>query len=424
MAISSAHSFAPTSERVSSVWKGEDPSESIARRKGLSPKSTSDWERVAALFAVPGGGSSFVLNAMARLDAKALHKLAANVATWPRCRRNERILGKIFHRWGELDPQTALAQARTLFPSDLAFAATREVVDGYLETDPAGASAYLAAPPAAGANGFLRNNWSRSIRLGQALQNWAEQDAAAAVGFANDLPPDAYRPYILDYIAQEWMHQDPSAALNWAQSLGAHNQRASALSGIVTTWAQTDPAAAANYVLGLSGNPDQTDLVNTLATAWAGQDQAAAARWVLQQNGGIQAKAAAAVAGTWVELDPLATAAWSNQFPAGDTRNATWAAIAKGWYVNDPPAAVGWLNNLPVGDGRDAAIVGATEYWSLRGKPTETLDLVEGISDPQVRSSTLIGVLNGWLERDQPAAQQWIGQANLPDTVAGKLKGG
>ena len=46
-----------------------------------------------------------------------------------------------------------------------------------------------------------------------------------------------------------------------------------------------------------------------------------------------------------------------------------------------------------------------------------------GIGDPQTRANTLVTVLNGWLERDGSAAQQWIGQANLPETVTGKLKG-
>lgn len=395
----------------------------VPKSKDARLRGATDWERVAAQLATPGSDTSFARSLMLRLDGKALRKLAANVATWPRGRRNQRILGQIFHRWGELDPQAAITQAQAL-PPDLAYSTVREAIDGYAESDPAGASAYLAAPPPAGTANYLRGDWFRSIRLGQALQNWAEQDAAAAVGFASRLPPDAYRSYALDDIAQEWMRQDPTAALNWAQSLDISKQRTNALDGIVTTWAQTDPTVAANYVLGLSGNPSQNDLLKTLADHWSERDPAAAARWVAAQSGDIQAKSAGAVAETWANLDPQAAAAWSNQFPAGDTRNEAWSAIAKAWYVNDPAATQSWLNSLPTGEGRDSAIIGATAYWNLRNQPTEILGMVQGISDPQARANTLAGVLNTWLGSDHAAAQQWIGQANLPEAVTGKLKGG
>ena len=385
-------------------------------------RSASDWERVAAQYGRVEGDPSLARSLLYRLDPKSLRKLAAHVATWPRGRRNQRILGEIFRRWGELDPRGALARAQAL-PNDLGAAATDRALDGFAENDAAAASAYLAAPPAPGSRHGLRAGFSRSIRLGEALQRWAEDDPAAAAGFVAQLPKEAYRPYILDSVAEEWTRRDPAAALRWAQGLGVDRERTSALSGVVTAWTETDPAAAANYVLGLSGNPAQDGLLRTLGLNWAYRDQEAAARWVAGQAGHAQAQAAAAVAEPWTDNDPTAASDWAGQLPPGEVRNAAWKAVGSEWYLNDPGAAQAWLGGLPAGEGRDAAIVGFTQYWMISNRPGEVLGLVQGIGDPRTRADTLVSVLNQWLERDAQPAKQWINQASLPSAVTGKLSG-
>ena len=405
-----------------SIDSGEHPDLPRHDRQHLVARNAAVWQRTAAEYGAPDVSLARARGLLYQLDSKALRNLAAAVATWPHGLRTTRAIRDIFHRWAEVEPLAALAQAQALDPSGSEMAVF-EAMHGFVEGEPVQAAAYFAAPPSAGDQGGMRSLGDRRLMLNLALAGWAEQDGQAAVAFLDTLPTGTLCPGPAYSLAAEWARQAPAAALNWATQLPPGEPRANAMDGVIATWTETNPQAAANYVLGASADPNQGALVGAFATQWAARDLPAAARWVAGQSDAVQANAAAAIASPWAANDPASAALWANQL-SGDARSAAYAAVATTWYDEDPTAAQAWLNGLPADGARDAAIGSYLDDYRNNAPPVEKIAWASQISDEQKRDEITVKILNAWLSNSSQAARQWIGQANLPAMVTSQLKNG
>ena len=381
-----------------------------------------DWRRAAWEYNAPDTSLAQARSLLYQLDARSLHKLAANVTTWPPGGRTNRAMGDIFHRWAELDPVAALTAAENL-PPPLAETALFNAMRGFTEAEPARAAAYFAAPPSPDDRSYLHDlGWRRS-QLNQALAGWAEQDGRAAAAFLGTLPANTLFPGPAYSLGAEWARQDPPSALNWATRLPEGEPRSNALAGVVSVWMATDPQAAMNYVLGSPGDPAQDNLVATLTSTWAERDRPGAARWVAAQSAAVQAKAASAIIGGWSSNDLTAAAVWAGQL-SGDARNNAFGALGSSWVTADAAAAQNWLASLPADTARDSAIESYLGDYQNNNTPQERIIWAGKISDAQRRDDIMAKVLNSWLSSAPQTARQWISQADLPATVTVKLNGG
>ena len=82
---------------------------------------------------------------------------------------------------------------------------------------------------------------------------------------------------------------------------------------------------------------------------WTLQDPAAVRNFVQQLSGETQVRAAACLAPTLAQHDPVSALAWSQTLPAPAAREAAQAAAFDRWLGNAPAAARAWLAaaNLP-----------------------------------------------------------------------------
>jgi hypothetical protein len=379
-----------------------------------------DWPAIVAELRSPDETRPRSLLLLGRLDKDTLRHLAVEIPAWSEGRQRDLTLRDVFHRWAEIDPEAAIAQAQQV-RLPLGIAAVHAAVSGFVQSDPPRASALLAAAPTADQGAILRVKAFRDAQLAEALLNWSEQDPQAAIEFLVQLPPGELGPRTVEDITAAWARRDPVVALGWAAQLSNPLLRADATRGAVSAWTESDPAAAATYVLSLPLGYRRDMLTETVVHRWVQQDPAAAAGWALSQSGVVQGRALVAVAQGWADNDPPAAAAWSTQLPASHARDQAWKAVASAWSLSNAAAAAEWLGELPPGAGRDAAVLGFSEG---RGgvDPVQALTWVQQIGNPLLRDETLVRTLQGWLEQNPDAAQQWISQTPLSRTVRSQLR--
>lgn len=163
----------------------------------------------------------------------------------------------------------------------------------------------------------------------------------AAVDFAAH-SPEAIRDEMVGTAYQYWALAQPERAFDGAVKLPAGELRKSALDAAVSGWAQGDPSGLAEFALNLSSRSDRTE---TLQTA-------------LRE---------------WVQLNPKAASEWIDRFDPKPELDAGAAAVAlhPDVLARQPEIAASWA---------------------------------ESITDPELRSKTLVSVLKEWATKDAAAA--------------------
>src|SRR5690606_35442879 len=151
-----------------------------------------------------------LMDLYASMNSEQLAEAAGKLEELPMA---QRIMASmlLFARWGEIDPQAALAHAATLGPGGMFARPT--ILQSWASTDPANAAKYFSENP----GDFAMMGFGRGPGGG---------DSGASV------------------IAGEWAKVDPEAALALANSLTGNN-KSSAINSIVSEMAATDPMKAA-----------------------------------------------------------------------------------------------------------------------------------------------------------------------------------
>jgi hypothetical protein len=247
-------------------------------------------------------------------------------------------------------------------------------------------------------HGWARNSPLDAANWVIALPNSGRRDAELATVFAG---ASAANPQTAVATAKTLMQQDPSGAV----SCGSRLIDALCDSG--------NFSAAADFAATADGN-GRNSWMGQAFSKWASyepQEAVQAAQAFTDPD--IRNQALHGVAGGWAEADPAGLVQYLAQFPAGGDRGDLLGQALKSWTQNDPTAAANWMNNNN-GFGPDLD-QGAARVATTPSLPTQTaLAWAEVISDPQLRSATLAGVLRDWIYEDPSAVQNYLqGTTNL-----------
>jgi hypothetical protein len=101
-------------------------------------------------------------------------------------------------------------------------------------------------------------------------------------------------------------------------------------------WAVTEPVAAADWAGRISSLPLRATSLAGIAIVWSEQDPAAAAAMAVQElpAGRLQADTIVSIVQRWGRQAREDAAAWVDQFPEGDLRDAAMESLAAG--SNEP----------------------------------------------------------------------------------------
>ena len=512
--------FAPNGAAIVAAGDANTAAQSAgdpqAATPALSPRHTtlaeitampSDFEQTAALYALLRTADETTLQRLLeeadglrprreRMAAKSiiyaryaeLDPLAAVERVLAQERDKHEMLDRVFTAWGKHDLEAALAHAQTIQgPLRRAAASAALAVSEHL--DPARRQALAATfslqdtfalmdvaelegdPAVAWRNALATESaQARAQQLFQIGRAWVEQDPAAALAAAMELPPGGMFGGLVPFLIERWAERNSDEALAWVLAQPESRTRAEmlgALAGSIAqaaphealalaetldgaarrevaraalqAWAQTDAQAAMNALEEFDDLGLANDAKYSILAQWSAADPRAAFEWALTQKSsmdnmhlaaiplqqlamndpaealrlaeeldGMQRQmAVASVVSTWADSDPHAAAAWLES-ASGDLSQAV-SSVAFAFAQRSPSEAFEWVSTLPKESQQVAlhSLVSATASHS----PEQAVRLIGTIRDAEMRTEATMTLVMGWSQSAPRDAARWVARS-------------
>ena len=201
--------------------------------------------------------------------------------------------------WATQDPAAALAWAQQ-HPDGYGNLALQGALNGWWQTDPNAAEAYVASLP--DASGRQETTMSFANML-------FRSDPAHARQWVSQLQSVDARKAANSAIAQSWAQDDPEAATRWAANL-PQDERGIALGGAARFWAKEDPKRAGDFLNSLGG-PMRDEAVGFFSATLAYEDSALALNWAATiSDPSMRQKSEEMIASEWLKQNPAAAKDW------------------------------------------------------------------------------------------------------------------
>jgi hypothetical protein len=400
--------------KTRSSARGENSSADAATRRSSRGMSVTEITQL------PGSNNRIqaLMDFYAGLTPEQFEEEARKLENMP---MNERMMASLllFGRWGETDPTAAMSFASTLGFTAMFVRPT--ILQSWASVDPANAAKYYAANP---------REFASMGMMGGGRGPMGGQGAASV-------------------IAAEWAKQDPAAALAWANSLTT--EKSQALESILGEVAKTDPKRASEMVASMSG--DLGDAYRTIASRYGASNFSEAEAWIRTLPADQQARALASAIGGLSNNDPEAAAAKALAMEAGENRdrvvddivedlarlNPQLAAdflkkqdseealregmreLMPSWVAKNPAAALAFANSYEPGPVRDSAI--QSYIWSNNtAAPAELIRTAETITDEGDRTRSVAITAARWMREDEAGARAYIEQtATISDEAKERI---
>jgi hypothetical protein len=341
-----------------------------------SPAQTGIAEKGAAVTPAESSASSDSIEATVR-------RLLAQP---PTPARNEALLAAL-GKLARQNPLEAVALARSEKNPNLSRQMLDAAFTGWGATDATRAADWILAQP----EGSLDSNAAISSVLRGAVQ----QDPEVAVQLMqhlNQINPSQAREYgdalisalgqygsfqrAADFAATgsnenraewlatafaNWSNYQPEDAAAFALGLGDSGTRAAAIDAVIPNWAQINPKNLADFAMNnLSDGDQKTRALNNALVYWAGNNVVEAAQWIGQQNP-------------------------SPALDQGEAAIATQQDVMK-----QPDVAISWAQDITDADLRSRTIMAIVQTWALSDR-SAALNYIQTTQDlrPDDRDSLL-----------------------------------
>jgi hypothetical protein len=284
---------------------------------------------------------------------------------------------------------------------------------------------------------------ARNDALLAALEELAQQHPAAAIALARSEINQRLRQQLLEAAFRGWGKTDGRAAADWILAQPEddfdHNAAIAAmLKGVVENpdaaiqltqqLCQKNPAQAREYgdavIYALGRNGDFQAAADLAASATGHRDE-----WL------------AAAYGNWANYQPQTAAASALQIFDDDARRAAVDAVIPAWGQTDPQSLANFaIKNLSDGDQKTRALTDALVNWAsvhpvetanwinsqnpapyldsgeaaiathpdVMRQPNVALNWAENIDDANLRSRTIVAIVQTWVVSNPSAAMNFI----------------
>jgi hypothetical protein len=324
----------------------------------------------------------------------------------------EAILMALFSRWGELEPESAMAYARQV-KDEFIHRAIVEVAKAWARRDFDAAFAATRNMPI----GELRQNATSGV-----LQVLSETDPVTALELAKQT---ATVFAISETLFKNWVERNPEEAASYAVKLPAGNGRDHAIASVAHKWATIDPHGMLRWVESLPdsdaiGNSGWNSTAASLFLSWADEDPEAALRWLEQMPEG--SRRAGIVSRINSESayrleDPEIFNRLITLLPPGRQRNDAWGNFMNWWGEADVSAAIAWAQSQPP-ELQEVTIPSLARTMSSSNH-LAALELASTLPE-KLRNDVTEDIVGWWAIKDPAAAAKWLEQ--IPANAA-QLKG-
>ncbi|MBC2601471.1 hypothetical protein [Puniceicoccus vermicola] len=326
---------------LSQVLKGSRDSEDLRsatlEAELLGPEDARYWAE-SYLRMPPDPGRNRLLSVLlgslaesAPLEALQMAQGIGSVSASEQARR------RILESWARRDPQAALTwleENRGSIPGRMHSGRLESWMEGYAETDPGGAFAYVVGmSEQSNSDRWLKRRLIESVVEAQVAGDQLEE----ALASLQSLPQGLLRSEALQEFYSEWAKQDPAgAAEHFLSNREEGSERAAA--GLIREWASSDPESAAGFVSTLEAtDPAYQVAISSLIERWSRYDLEGPAQWLneLPPSEGID-RAVAVFSVRASEEDPEGAMTWAASIASEQTRSRVMQRVAANWKETDP----------------------------------------------------------------------------------------
>ncbi|MDB6172903.1 MAG: hypothetical protein JWL59_2214 [Chthoniobacteraceae bacterium] len=306
--------------------------------------------------------------AIGDLNPEDLGEMMARANTLPPRFRRE-VLGLVFERWFELNPDAAGGWARQHSNETRCW------------------EVWARRSPKIIIEEIHRRPWIPSAQqiLKTAISGLVGSGSKEQMLAVAALPSNHARDGFFNEKLSEWTAEDPAAAFAFIQRSDADLFRSDRLHSVLSAWAQKDPVKAAEAIDSIlpqltKGGWHTLSIVAGAAEALAEQGVALALDWAARLPFPLQEAGLRAAAGHWAETDPIAALDWclENRFDAARTNL-------------EPTSYSGW--NFPT-----KPVIAVAAKADAEG----TLRWIESLSRDTYREALLECALTELCEHDVP----------------------
>jgi len=287
------------------------------------------------------------------------------------------------HWWAGFDPRAALAWTDRSWQTRKSIPVIAAIMRAWGRVDPKAAidAAASARNPA------IRRQW-----IDSALRGWDESVHDGALAYAESLGPGQDRQWALYVVTRRRVLRDGAqATIEWAESLPDDEAfKLNAFRRVASATAEVDPERAADFVERHLDGPYGRGLPRRVGTHW-------------------------------INHDPEAALAWLQTLPEGRLREDGIRESFRHWLIVDRPAAIRWSEQAPRDPWLDPAFSIYARSQS-KADPRRGLEIASGIHDTGMRHQTTGVIAREWLVRDEPAADAWLEQSDLPPDLVARIR--
>jgi hypothetical protein len=331
---------------------------------------------------VRSGGTATADALALRIGTASPSSIAAmfgEVAKLPASKRRDELIAQLYSRWGEVDPEKAMASVANL-PVPERQAREGDIMKGWAMVDPAGVMDWMEAnPPPFTSTSSNPPNTARYNALADALLAADRPDLlAAALEHATD---PAYRSQLAVKMADYLARYDAGNGVNWLMSLPAGAVRNNAAARFARTISEEEPGLGLQLASNLPANAGRNQAIAAVFKQWADSgDPGTAVAWLSGQ------KPSAANDNTLINFLPVAAGKDSamasqllTQFFNPDNRQRAVDQAATKIALVDPARAVDWaLSYSPPSEDRVKKLEPLVRAW-MKADPAGALNRVPSL---------------------------------------------
>jgi hypothetical protein len=260
---------------------------SVSAAAGVEPSQAPELSLLPTAPAEEGPSASVpaVAESIEQLEAQIQQALqSTNMAG---C---DHALGDLLPALVHRDAPEAGRFVKTLASEAMRDEALSCVARAWAAQDPEGALSWVSQLPL---------SEQRTRMLNRCFFEIALTNPAQAVAAAQRFSPEEDLTYVLENLAQQWAANDLARSLSWAQSQPSGALRDRLLARIAFVQSQSNPADAARLVAEqIPAGPDQVEAAISVVHQWGQRDMASAMSWVRSFPAGpVQDRANAELAG-------------------------------------------------------------------------------------------------------------------------------
>jgi hypothetical protein len=300
----------------------------------------------------------------------------------------------------------------------------------------------------------LSDPQSRKQALLGAVAGWAMKQPTEAAAFVSALPSGEGKSQAVGQVAQWWARADPEAALKWLGQVPNVTAQQEALKRVLDSEAIQFAGQAAEVIASLPASPAKLELFGKLAENWARFNSEGALAWARDLNDAKGREAALkALVGPWAETDAKGAAEYARELPDGNLRSRLLDASLQPWLASDPKEAADFVLGLPADAGRQRLLesmatrlasqdpqaaadfatrlpAGASQDALYRNiaqnwagrEPQEALKWAESLAAPGAKAAALESVLDAWATRSPHEAAQYVSQLGTSAGAEGAVR--